>query len=90
MERELWSWLMRAIHSTSRSVKRSNYHTHSTATIVRVYLWAQGNRILARSSGHEDLEHVVVVPSTLEAFGFDADFCALLSFEQVQRPATQA
>lgn len=40
MERELWSWLMRAIRDVSRSFKDSAYHTHRTADIVRVYLWA--------------------------------------------------
>lgn len=40
MERELWAWLMIGIRDVSRSFPDSAYHTHSTATIVRVYLWA--------------------------------------------------
>lgn len=40
MERELWTWLMRAMQDVSRSRRDSAYHTHSTALIVRVYLWA--------------------------------------------------
>lgn len=40
MERELWNWIMRAIHDVGRSRRDSAYHTHSTALIVRVYLWA--------------------------------------------------
>lgn len=40
MERELWSWIGRAINDVSRSTRDPAYHTHRTATIVRVYLWA--------------------------------------------------
>lgn len=40
MERELWSWITRAIRDVSRSHRDSNAHTHSTATVVRTYLWA--------------------------------------------------
>lgn len=40
MERELWTWLMVGLRDVSRSFRDSAYHTHSTATIVRTYLWA--------------------------------------------------
>lgn len=40
MERELWAWVMRAIQDVSRSRSDSAYHTHTTALVVRVYLWA--------------------------------------------------
>ena len=40
MERELWAWLMIAIQDVSRRRWDTAYHTHTTATIVRVYLWA--------------------------------------------------
>lgn len=40
MERELWNWLMRAIHDVARTQRDTSYHTHRTALIVRVYLWA--------------------------------------------------
>ncbi len=40
MEHELWSWLRRATHDVARSRHDTNYHTHPTSTIVRVYLWA--------------------------------------------------
>ena len=40
MERERWSTLMRAIHDVNRSWRDTAYHSHSTAMIVRVYLWA--------------------------------------------------
>lgn len=40
MERELWSWIMRAIRDVSRTTRDTAYHTHGTDKIVRVYLWA--------------------------------------------------
>ena len=40
MERELWAWLMIAVRDVSRQRWDTAYHTHTTATIVRVYLWA--------------------------------------------------
>lgn len=40
MERELWDRLMRAIQDVRRSHSDSAYHTHATALVVRVYLWA--------------------------------------------------
>ena len=40
MERELWAILMRAVRDVSRSQHDTAYHTHRTALIVRVYLWA--------------------------------------------------
>lgn len=40
MERELWAWIMRAVHDVGRSRHDSNYHTHPTARIVRTFLWA--------------------------------------------------
>lgn len=40
MERELWAWLMIAVRDVSRSHRDTAYHTHATALIVRVYLWA--------------------------------------------------
>lgn len=40
MEREVWSILMAALRDASRTRRDSNHHTHSTALVVRVYLWA--------------------------------------------------
>lgn len=40
MEREVWSILMTALRDASRARRDSNHHTHSTALVVRVYLWA--------------------------------------------------
>lgn len=40
MERELWAWISLAIRDVQRGRYDSAYHTHSTALIVRVYLWA--------------------------------------------------
>lgn len=40
MERELWTVLSRAIADVARHFHDTAYHTHSTARIVRVYLWA--------------------------------------------------
>lgn len=40
MEREVWSILMVALRDASRARHDSNHHTHSTALVVRVYLWA--------------------------------------------------
>ena len=40
MERELWAWLMVGVRDVGRSFPDSAYHTHATALIVRVYLWA--------------------------------------------------
>jgi len=40
MERELWARLMIAVRDVRRTRSDTAYHTHATATIVRVYLWA--------------------------------------------------
>jgi hypothetical protein len=40
MERELWNLIMRAVHDVRRSRRDTAYHTHPTALVVRVYLWA--------------------------------------------------
>lgn len=40
MERELWSWMTAAARDVDRSTHDTHYHTHSTALIVKVYLWA--------------------------------------------------
>ncbi|MEO0474746.1 MAG: transposase [Planctomycetota bacterium] len=40
MEREVWSILMTALRDASRARRDPNHHTHSTAMVVRVYLWA--------------------------------------------------
>lgn len=40
MERELWAWLMIAGRDVARTQRDPSYHTHPTALIVRVYLWA--------------------------------------------------
>lgn len=40
MQRELWTWIMRAIHDVQRNQHDTAYHTHRTTLIIRVYLWA--------------------------------------------------
>jgi len=40
MERDLWTILSRAINDVSRHFHHTAYHQHTTAHIVRLYLWA--------------------------------------------------
>ena len=40
MEHELWAWISRAMQDVARAHHDTNYHSHSTLSIVRTYLWA--------------------------------------------------